>query len=322
MVKDVRVDGGRVAATIELTTPACPLKDKILQECEAALRALPGAAEVRVEFVSRVSAHKGVPDKQDIPGVKNIVAVHACKGGVGKSTVAANLAASLRLDGCAVGLFDADIYGPNIPLMMGVTNASPSSENGRLVPIEAHGVKLMSLGFLSQENIPMIWRGPLVHGAVKQLLLDTNWGELDYLVVDLPPGTGDAPLTVIQLVPLAGVVIVTTPQQVALQDGVKGIEMFRKLKVPVLGLVENMSGFTCPHCGKDTDIFSKGGGKREARRLDIPFIGQIPLSMEVARSGDAGVPVVIGAPDSVQAKAFRWMAQVAAGQISKANLGN
>jgi ATP-binding protein involved in chromosome partitioning len=222
------------------------------------------------------------------------------------------------LDGCSVGLFDADIYGPNIPLMMGA-KGGPEGEDDKIIPLQSHGVKLMSMGFLTNESTPMIWRGPMVHGAVRQLLRDTKWGELDYLVVDLPPGTGDAQLTLIQIVPLAGVVFVTTPQEVSLLDGVKGIQMFQKLRVPVLGLVENMSGFTCGHCHHTTNIFSKGGGEREASRLKIPFLGSIPLDPAIVNAGDTGVPLVVGHPESEESKALRWMSQIVAGQISIAN---
>jgi ATP-binding protein involved in chromosome partitioning len=320
MVKDVRIDGGKVSVTVELTTPACPLKEKIERECHAALKAIPGVAETAVSLTHRVLKQKPVPDKESIPGIKNVIAVYACKGGVGKSTVAVNLAAALKLDGASVGIFDADIYGPNVPLMMGAAG-NPEGDGEKIQPMSAHGVKLMSMGFLTNESTPMIWRGPMVHGAVRQLLRDTVWGELDYLVVDLPPGTGDAQLTLIQSVPLAGVVIVTTPQDVALLDGVKGIQMFRKLGVPVLGLVENMSGFTCPHCQHETAIFSKGGGEREAERLKIPFLGAVPLDPSMVTAGDTGVPIVLSHPKSAQAKALRWMAQVTAGQISVANMG-
>jgi ATP-binding protein involved in chromosome partitioning len=286
MVKDVRIDGGKVSVTVELTTPACPLKEKIERECHAALKAIPGVAETAVSLTHRVLKQKPVPDKESIPGIKNVIAVYACKGGVGKSTVAVNLAAALKLDGASVGIFDADIYGPNVPLMMGAAG-NPEGDGEKIQPMSAHGVKLMSMGFLTTESTPMIWRG----------------------------------LTLIQSVPLAGVVIVTTPQDVALLDGVKGIQMFRKLGVPVLGLVENMSGFTCPHCQHETAIFSKGGGEREAERLKIPFLGAVPLDPSMVTAGDTGVPIVLSHPKSAQAKALRWMAQVTAGQISVANMG-
>ncbi len=321
MVKDVVVDGDRVSLKVELTTPACPLQDKIQKECEAALKSLPGVRETELRFTHRVLPSKNVADPDAIPGVKNVVAVYACKGGVGKSTVACNVAASLALDGCAVGLLDADIHGPNVPLMMGVRNAEVTGEDGKLLPVEAHGLKVMSFGFLAGEDAPRIWRGPMVHGAVRQLLRDTKWGELDYLVVDLPPGTGDAQLTLVQSAFLAGVLIVTTPQDVSLLDGIKGIQMFRKMNIPILGLMENMSGFVCPHCHRETDVFSKGGGEEEARRLKIPYLGAIPLDPAVVKSGDSGTPMVIGHPQSQAAKALRWATRVMAGQISVANSG-
>lgn len=320
MVKDIVLEGDKVSLIIELTTPACPLKEKIQKEAEEALRKIPGVRTAEVRLAHRVLAQKPVPDKESLPGVKNIVAVYACKGGVGKSTMSVNLAAALALDGCSVGLFDADIHGPDVPLMMGVKEKPRGVEGNKLLPPEAHGVKVMSWGLLAEEDAPMIWRGPMIHGAVKQLLRDTLWGELDYLVVDLPPGTGDAQLTLIQTVPVAGVLVVTTPQEVALLDGQKGVRMFRRLNVPLLGLVENMSGFVCPHCQKETDIFSKGGGEKEASRLKIPFVGSIPLDPDIVRAGDTGVPIVVGKPKSPQAKALRWMAQILAGQISIANM--
>jgi ATP-binding protein involved in chromosome partitioning len=318
MVKDVRAEGGRVSVTVELTTPACPAKDKIRQDCEKALRALPGVSSVEVALTHKIL--KPALPGEGMPDLGNVIPVYATKGGVGKSTVAVNLAASLALDGARVGLFDADIHGPNVPLMMGVRDAAAGVRDKKLVPVEAHGVKLMSWGFLADESKPMIWRGPLVNAALKQSLRDTLWGDLDYLVVDLPPGTGDASLTLIQNVPLAGVVVVTTPQAAALVDGIKGIGMFRKMNVPILGLVENMSGFICPHCGKETDVFTKGGGAKQAEELGIPLIASIPLDPDIVAAGDTGVPIVIGKPASPQAKALRWMAQIVAGRISVAHV--
>jgi len=322
MVKDVVIQGDAVSLKIELTTPACPLKEKIQRDVETVLLGLPGIKTADVRLTHRVLAQKPVPNKEPVLGVKNIVAVYACKGGVGKSTVASNLAVSLALDGASVGLLDADIHGPNIPLMMGAQGKPVTGEGNRIVPVGAHGVKVMSLGFLTKNDKPMIWRGPMVHGVVRQFLRDTQWGELDYLVVDLPPGTGDAQLTLVQNVPLAGVVFVTTPQDVALLDGVKGIQMFRHLNVPLLGLLENMSGFVCPHCRHETDIFSKGGGEREAARQKIPFLGAVPLDPAMVQAGDKGVPIVLGQPASPQAIALRWAAKVIAGQISIANVSS
>jgi len=317
MVKDISVEGERVKVKVELTTPACPLKDEIKARVEKALLVLEGVKKVEIDLPAKVfQAARPLTAKAPLPGVKHIIAVFACKGGVGKTTISSNLAVSLRLKGARVGLLDADIHGPNIPLMMGIQDNPKGAPNNKLIPLESHGVQLMSLGFLTETNLPSIWRGPMVHGAVQQLLRDTLWDDLDYLIVDLPPGTGDAQLTIIQSVPLSGVVFVTTPQAVSLLDGVKGIGMFRKLKVPILGIVENMSGFVCPHCQKETDIFSKGGGEAEAEKQKIPFLGSIPLDPQVVKGGDSGKPVVIGEPESEAAQNLVKMAERVAANIS------
>lgn len=316
MVKDIRVSCGDVSVTIELTTPACPLKDEVRSRVEKAIRTLPGVKAVQVEMTARVLAARPVTAKAPIEGVKNIVAIYACKGGVGKSTVSTNVAVALAARGAKVGLLDADIHGPNIPLMMGATGRAHVSDRNRITPITAHNVKTMSLAYVMDANSPKIWRGPMVHGAIQQLLRDTEWGELDYLVIDLPPGTGDAQLTVIQSVPLAGVVFVSTPQAVSLLDGEKGIGMFRKLNVPLLGLVENMSGFRCPHCSEVTDIFSKGGAEREAARLDVPFLGAIPLDPAIVAGGDGGRPVAAAGPASETGQIFFSIADRMAANIS------
>lgn len=314
MVRELRWEGGRAAAVVELTTPACPLKEKIRKDCEAALRSVPGVTSTEVTLTHKVL--KPAAPGEGMPDLGNVIPVYATKGGVGKSTVAVNLAVSLALDGAKVGLFDADIHGPNVPYMMGRGDAVARVADKKLMPVENHGVKMMSWGFLSDDNKPRIWRGPLVNAALKQSLKDTLWGELDYLVVDLPPGTGDASLTLIQNVPLAGVVFVTTPQKASLDDGKKGIEMFRKMSVPLLGMVENMAGFACPHCHQETRIFPAGAGARQAEAFKIPLLASIPLDPDVAEAGEVGVPVVAGKPASAQAKAFRWMAQIVAGRIS------
>lgn len=320
MVKGITFENGIVGTTIELTTPACPLKDEITKEINKAVKKLAGVTEVKVDYTARVGSARTVEGKKNVEGVKNVIAVYACKGGVGKSTVSTNLAVSLAKQGAKVGLLDADIYGPNIPIMMGINERPLASEKeNKIAPLLSYGVKLMSLGFLTDKNTPMIWRGPMVHGAVTQLLRETDWDDLDYLIVDLPPGTGDAQLTLIQAVPLAGVVFVTTPQAVSLADGVKGIEMFNKLKVPILGLIENMSGFECPKCQHVTDIFSKGGGEKEAAHYKVPFLGAIPIDPAIVVSGDTGKPISIADPSSKSALAFRKIAELAAAHVSVAN---
>ncbi len=316
MVKQVRIDGNTVHITVELTTPACPMKDELKSRVVKAVQNVEAHAHVDVTFTSRVLEAKPVQAKAPIPGVKHIIAVYACKGGVGKSTVSTNLACSLALRGASVGLLDADIHGPNIPLMMGGSGRALVSDDNKITPIVAHNVKTMSLEYVMDSSAPKIWRGPMVHGAVQQLLRDTQWGELDYLIIDLPPGTGDAQLTVIQSVPLSGVVIVTTPQAVSLLDGARGIGMFQKLNVPLLGLIENMSGFECPHCQTVTNIFSKGGGEKEAARLQMPFLGAIPIDPMIVAGGDTGQPVSISRSDSTAARLFMSIAERVAANIS------
>ena len=316
MVKAISVKQGQVDLVIELTTPACPLKDELKSRIIKALENIAGVKLIEVEFTARVAQARPVQAKAPIEGVKHIIAVYACKGGVGKSTVATNLATALALRGAKVGLLDADIHGPNIPLMMGTSGRAEVSGTNKITPIVAHGVKTMSLAYVMDTDSPKIWRGPMIHGAVQQLLRDTQWGELDYLVVDLPPGTGDAQLTIIQSVPLSGVVIVTTPQAVSLLDGAKGIGMFQKLKVPMLGLIENMSGFECPHCNEVTNIFSKGGGEKEAARLAIPFLCAIPIDPQIVSGGDSGRPVIVSSPTSTSAKLFFQVAERVAANIS------
>ncbi|WHZ14854.1 MAG: Scaffold protein for [4Fe-4S] cluster assembly ApbC, MRP-like [Nitrospira sp.] len=269
----------------------------------------------------------GAPQQEDasarpniIPGVKHVIAISSGKGGVGKSTVAVNLAVALSLNGAKVGLLDADIYGPNIPMMMGVEK-TPEQQEGKITPAESHGIKLISMGFFVPEETAVVWRGPMVHTAIQQLFRDVLWGELDYLLIDLPPGTGDAQLTLTQLVPLAGAVTVTTPQEVALHDVRKGIMMFQKVNVPLLGIVENMSFFVCGHCGERTEIFSHGGGERAAEKLGIPFLGRVPIDPAIRAGGDTGNPIVIAKPDSPQAKAFREIADKLAAALQRGGAG-
>jgi ATP-binding protein involved in chromosome partitioning len=315
MVKDLAVDGDAVKLKVELTTPACPLKDTIRNDVEAALRGA-GFKRVEISWGAQVRSAPGVAQSQLTPGVKNIILVGAGKGGVGKSTVAINLAVSLAKAGAKVGILDADIYGPSIPILTGLDQKPTSSDGKRLDPLHAHGVSVMSIGFLVDPDQALVWRGPMVTGALIQLLRDVNWGELDYLVLDLPPGTGDVPLTLAQNVRAAGVVLVSTPQDVALADVIRAKLMFDKVSIPVLGLVENMSSFVCPHCRAETAIFDKGGARNAAQKMGIRFLGEIPIDLAIREGGDQGVPVVAKAPDSPQAAAFLTVARNVAGAVS------
>ncbi|MFL6231126.1 MAG: Mrp/NBP35 family ATP-binding protein [Pyrinomonadaceae bacterium] len=315
-VKDLKIDGGDVSFRIVLTTPACPVREQLQQQAEEVVRALPGVSSVRVTMDAVVPQGRGLGEKVTVPGVRNIVAVSSGKGGVGKSTVAVNLAVSLARDGARVGLMDADVYGPNVPLMLGASRVRPEIAGNKLVPVEAHGVKLMSMALLKPGDEPMILRGPILHGLVKQFLQDVLWGELDYLIVDMPPGTGDVQLSLAQLVPVQGAVLVTTPQDVAVADVRRALRMFETVAVPVLGIVENMSYFVAPDTGVRYNIFGEGGGRKLAETYGVPFLGAVPLGMEVREGGDKGVPVVVGQPDSVQSEAFRRVAEEVARQVS------
>lgn len=315
-VKNLKVTGTHVSFTLELTTPACPVRDQFKVDCERAIRSsISGVGKVDIEMTASVSTHVNQQKELILPGVKNTIAVASGKGGVGKSTVAVNLAVSLAMDGAKVGLVDADVYGPSIPLMFGVNERPKISEN-RLIPLERYGVKIMSIGFLVDPMQAVIWRGPMASGAVKQFMGDVNWGDLDYLVFDLPPGTGDIQLTLVQTIPLTGAVIVTTPQDVALADARKGLVMFNKVNVPVLGIVENMSYFICSHCGQRENIFDSGGGSRTASELNVPFLGEIPIDTKIRIGGDKGTPIVAMDQTSPQAKTIRQIARNLAAQIS------
>ena len=318
-VQNLTIDGPKVGFDVVLTTPACPVKGELEAQARTAVLALPGVEDVAVRMTFNVASSRKPQTEKLVPLVRNVVAVASGKGGVGKSTVATNLAVSLAATGARVGLFDADIYGPNIPLMMGVLDKPDmfGTDENKIVPIERFGIKLMSIGFfVADDDNPVIWRGPMVHGAINQFLRDVEWGELDYLIVDLPPGTGDAPLSLSQLVPIAGVVIVTTPQDVALQDVVKGVAMFEKLDVPIVGVIENMSYFCCPQCGAVTEIFGQGGGARVSEKYDVPLLGRIPLDLTIRVGGDQGRPVVDSEPDSALGQAFRSAAEQVAARIS------
>lgn len=318
MIKKVQINGGEVNFTIMLTTPACPLKHQMQAEATAALQAVPGVEKVNISFDANIPADARLMGKMNI-GVKNAIAVASGKGGVGKSTMAANLALSLSLDGARVGLLDADIYGPNIPMMMGV-NDRPKGQNDKIIPPQGYGIKIMSMGFLVDPNQPVIWRGPMIHNALRQFLQDVEWGNLDYLVVDLPPGTGDASLSLAQSLSLTGAVIVTTPQQVALSDVVRGVAMFQQLNVPILGVIENMSYFVAPDTGKRYDIFGHGGGAKMAKEVGVDFLGEVPLEPQVRVGGDEGSPIVRRAPESAAAQAIRGIAQKVAAAVSVQNL--
>jgi ATP-binding protein involved in chromosome partitioning len=319
MVKDLRIDAGAVSLKVELTTPACPLKDTIGRDVEQALRGA-GATKVEIAWGAQVRSAPGVSDAALTPGVKNIILVGAGKGGVGKSTVALNLTVALAQLGAKVGILDADIYGPSLPIMTG-TMARPNSRDGkRLEPLELFRAKAMSIGFLVDPDQALVWRGPMVTGALIQLLRDVNWGDLDYLVLDLPPGTGDVPLTLAQNVRAAGVVLVSTPQDVALSDVIRAKLMFDKVSIPVLGIVENMSAFVCPHCRQQTNIFDHGGGRAAAERMGIRFLGEIPLDLAIREGGDKGFPIVAATPESPQAQAFVEAAKQVAGAVSTQNM--
>jgi ATP-binding protein involved in chromosome partitioning len=315
-VRDIKIDGGKVSFKLVLTTPACPLKAKIEADAKAAVLSVKGVKEVAIETTSEVPSAKKLPEKESIPGVKNTIAVASGKGGVGKSTVAVNLAAALARSGAEVGLLDLDIYGPSIPTMMGINEPIQTTAGGKMMPIINYDIKMISVGFLLDEDAPLIWRGPLVMQIVKQFLKDVEWGELDYLVIDLPPGTGDAQLTLAQTIPLTGAVVVTTPQDISLIDARRAIVMFEKVGVPVLGIVENMSYFLCPHCGGKTEIFSSGGGEKTSRKYDIPLIGKIPIDIEIRSGGDSGKPVVILNEKSPQTAEFMTIAGAVASMIS------
>jgi ATP-binding protein involved in chromosome partitioning len=313
MIRDIKITGDQISFTILLTTPACPLKNQIEREARQAVLAIPGVGSVEVKMDANVPSDGRSRGLLQLP-IRNAVAVASGKGGVGKSTVAVNIAILLAESGARVGLLDADIYGPNVPIMMGVDRLPPLHED-KLVPAEAYGVKLMSIGFLVKPDQPLIWRGPMLHSAIRQFLSDVEWGELDYLVVDLPPGTGDAALSLAQSLPLSGSIIVTLPQQVSLDDARRSIEMFRQLEVGVLGVVENMSYLELPD-GTRMDVFGSGGGERLALEANVPFIGAIPMDPAVRQGGDIGKPVVLAEPDSAVSIAFRSIAQDIAAKIS------
>lgn len=326
-IKDMVIDGSKVGFTLELTTPACPMKAQLEKSARDAALSVEGVESVDINMTSSVKGghgHKGsmgsggpsAPKIENLlPTVKNVMAIASGKGGVGKSTVSVNLAVAMAMEGAKVGLLDLDIYGPSIPMMMGI-KGQPKNENNKMVPLESHGVRMMSLGFLIPDDKPLIWRGPMVMSAVEQLLKDVAWGDLDYLFIDLPPGTGDAQLSLTQKTTLTGAVIVTTPQDVALLDAGKGLAMFKKIGVDVLGIIENMSFYLCPHCGERSEIFSHGGGKKASEKAEVPFLGEIPINVKIREGGDSGQPLVVGEPNGELAKRFRDIAKTLAARIS------
>jgi ATP-binding protein involved in chromosome partitioning len=326
MIRNVAIEGGTVRFTLVLTTPACPLREFIVEDCQKAVKTLPGVEQVDITVTAETPQQKNsLPDRQGVPGVKNIIAVSSGKGGVGKSTVAVNLAVSLAQAGAKVGLIDADIYGPNAPMMLGLDKTAIKVEQGAqgevLEPAFNHGVKLVSMGFLIDQDQPVIWRGPMLNGVIRQFLYQVNWGELDYLIVDMPPGTGDAQLTLAQAVPMAGAVIVTTPQNVALSDARRGLKMFQQLGIRVLGIVENMSYFVPPDMpDRQYDIFGSEGGAKTAQELGLPLLGCVPLEMPVREGGDRGVPIVVADPTAPAAQALTAIAQQTAAKVSIAAL--
>ncbi len=323
LVSGIATRGGHVAVTLEVDPSRGPALEPLRQACEEAVRAMPGVLSATAVMTAERAAPQpsparpspprtghgpSAPNRIDVPGVKHIIAVASGKGGVGKSTTAVNLALGLAANGVATGLLDADIYGPSMPRMLGVKEKPESADGKMLKPIERYGLRTMSIGYIVAEDTPMIWRGPMVSSALEQMLRDVQWGELDVLVVDMPPGTGDAQLTLAQRVALAGAVIVSTPQDIALIDARKGLSMFRKVAVPVLGIVENMSYFLCPKCGERSEIFGHGGAREEADKLEVPFLGEVPLHLDIRTTSDSGQPIVVAKPDSPHAQVYKNIA--------------
>ena len=318
-IKNLKVDGGRVAFTIELTTPACPVKDQMRDQARAAVMQLPGVSSVDVQMSAMVREAVGAEGgRQPIPGVKNVIAVGAGKGGVGKTTVAVNLALALAKCGGKVGMIDGDIYGPNVPIMLGM-KTELITDGQKIVPAEKYGLQVISMGFLTKDDAPIIWRGPMLHGALQQFFRDARWKDLDYLIVDMPPGTGDVALSLSQTVPVAGSIVVTTPQQVSLADTRRAVAMYKKLNIPPIGLIENMSYFSCPNCQHEADIFGHGGGERLAEELGVPFLGRLPIYQPIREGSDTGVPLIISEPESPAARAFIAAAERTAAQVSIAS---
>ena len=320
MAKNVQVNDGKVSLLVTLTTPACPLRETIERDVRAALAKVPGVNSVDLKFDASVPEARRLEDKAPIPGVKNLIAVASGKGGVGKTTVAVNLAIALKNMGALVGLLDADVYGPNVPVMLGTTEQPKMLDEKTIIPIQAYGVKLISMGLLNPGDRPLVWRGPMLHSVMQQFLRSVRWGTLDYLIVDLPPGTGDVQLSLIQSVSVSGAVVVTTPSVVALADVRKAVEMFRQVHVDILGIVENMSYFSCPHCNGKIDVFGHGEGERLAKMFELPFLGAIEIDPQIRIGGDTGKPVASLGPDQPGSQSLYRMARNVAGRVSVVNL--
>jgi ATP-binding protein involved in chromosome partitioning len=315
-VKNVAIEAARVSFTIELTTPACPAKDQMRDQAVAAVRALPGVSGVDVQMTANVrSVSAPETGRTPLPGVKNVIAVGAGKGGVGKTTVAVNLALALTKFGSRVGVLDGDIYGPNVPIMLGL-HTQLTTDGKRIVPAEKHGLQVVSMGFLTSDDAAVIWRGPMLHGAIQQFFREVAWHDLDYLIIDMPPGTGDVALSLSQTVPVAGAVLVTTPQQVSIADTRRAVRMYQKLNIQPLGIVENMSYYACPNCHHEADIFGHGGGEALAQSMEVPFLGRLPVYQPIREGSDTGVPLVVSEPGSPAGRAFLAVAERAAAQIS------
>ena len=316
-VKDLTIADGRASFTIELTTPACPVKDQMRDQAVTAVSAVPGVAEVRVQLTANIrSASALETGRPPLAGVKNVIAVGAGKGGVGKTTVSVNLALALARCGSRVGILDGDMYGPNVPIMLGLNNTQLGTDGQRIVPAEKYGVQIVSIGFLTNDDAPIIWRGPMLHQAIQQFFREVAWKDLDYLIIDMPPGTGDVALSLSQTVPVVGSVVVTTPQQVSLADSRRAIRMYQKLNIPTLGIVENMSYYRCTNCHHEADLFGHGGGEAMASDMSVPFLGRLPVYQPIREGGDSGVPLVVAEPASEAARAFLTVAERTAAQIS------
>jgi ATP-binding protein involved in chromosome partitioning len=318
-IKNLRIESDRVSFTLELTTPACPVKDQMREQAHAVVAALPGVRTVNVDMSASVRA-VGAPEagRAAVEGVKNVIAVGAGKGGVGKTTVAVNLAIALAKCGGRVGIIDGDIYGPNVPIMMGI-KTQLTTDGKKIIPAEQYGIQVISMGFMTADESPVIWRGPMLHGAIQQFFREVRWNNLDYLIVDMPPGTGDVALSLSQTVPVAGSVVVTTPQQVSLADSRRAVRMYQKLNIPTLGIIENMSHYVCPNCNHEADIFGRGGGEQMAQQLGVAFIGRIPIYQPIREGSDSGVPLVMSEPNSPASRAFMAAAERVAAEISIAS---